>query len=129
MTEPTWTADVHTWLVWADWCHDHDQPEQELRARQIARGLERTGGGLYLFYTKEAGPQVSGAHYCLKDDDVTFTGWTALEAYFWAAACSVEYVVPLYPLQRPATFANNPGCLLMPDYWNTLAEAGRKAGA
>ncbi len=121
MLEPLDSLDPVDWAVWGDFLSDRGDEVGGERARCIGRGLERTGGLLYLYYQHITEfPQLS--HVCCglrspisPDLNYNWT-WTELEKKDWRGRNKVS------PLHSLDLYEHRQDVVLL--YWDKLAELG-----
>jgi len=121
VTEPK-VACAQTWSVWGDYCFDLGRQEEAERAWAIARGIEQTGGKLWL----GNGSALSLA--CMSPADREDQLVKKMR-YLWTTSPPPGYRTvdthhPVCPLDYPRLFSDRPD--LLPAFWEALAEIGRR---
>ena len=119
-------ACADSWNVWADYLWEQDDEEGSDRARAIARGIERTGGKLWLHLRKD---ELSYACHS-GNTDTTNTLATEDHLYAWSDRLPYSCITdphsyrPICPTDWPAVFYERTG--LIKAFWDKLAELGRE---
>lgn len=126
MHEPIDSIQPTCWLVWHDWCLEHDDPEGAARARRIAETLASGRTGLWLLFRDGAcrDCRLSNAHRCI--DGFCIARKPGEGEYLWAPSLPFDaprnLFQPIKPVGRAAAFARRPD--LVRAFFDKLCDLG-----